>query len=73
MSAGPARWVLRHRHGEASAAELAQIRSAAGVRVVEGDGRILLVEGREEVLRALAVRLPGWTLVPERTTPPPRG
>jgi hypothetical protein len=73
MSADRPRWVLRHRDGEPPEADLARIRAASGVRVVEHDGRVLLVEAREPALRALAAALPAWTVVPEHRTSPPRG
>ncbi len=73
MSADLLRWVLRHRDGEPPEADLARIRAAAGVRVLEHDGRVLLVEAREPALRSLAAGLPAWTVVPEHHTRPPRG
>ena len=73
MSAALPRWVLRHRAGEPPQADLARIRNAMGVRVVEHDGRVLLVEAREPALRTLVAGLPAWTAVPERRTAPPRG
>lgn|GEM_PF-6821059 len=73
MSADVPRWVLRHRDGEAPAADMARIRAASGVRVVQHDERVMLVEARESALRALAAVLSGWTVVPERLTPPPGG
>lgn len=73
MSTDVPRWVLRHRDGEPPAADLARIRAASGVRVVQHDERVMLVQAREPALRALAAGLPGWTVVPERHTPPPRG
>lgn len=72
MSKAPSRWILRHRRGPAPAEDLATIREAAGVRVLDAEGVNVLFEARAADARRLAARLDGWLLAPERTIPPPR-
>jgi hypothetical protein len=72
VSPATSHWILRHRAGPAPAADLAAIHAAAGVEVLDAEGRNVLFAASRSVAERLARALPGWTLVPERTLPPPR-
>jgi hypothetical protein len=68
-----ARYILRFtERGTPSDADLARIRSAPGVTVVDSTSpRMLLVEALPEAVGRLAEVLPDWTSCPERMVPLP--
>jgi len=68
-----ARMVLYFRGpGAAPAEHLAVIRAIPGVVVIEeSDGRVLLLEGDPEAIRAAMARLPGWSVALETNYRPP--
>ena len=70
-SSPPPRFVLRCRSAVPPEGDLARIRAAAGVDVVDEEGRTLLVAAEAFAIAALAKSLVGWTIAPEATTPPP--
>lgn len=67
------RFILRFTgQGAMPGSDLAQIRSAPGVIVLDSTSpRMLLVEASPETVRQLAEALPGWTYSSERTVPLP--
>lgn len=67
-----ARYIVRYRGAEASlpASDVERIR--ASVRVADTSDRMLLVEGDEASVRALAASLPSWRVTPEVDIPLPR-
>lgn len=68
-----ARMVLYFRGpGAAPAEALNRLRSLPGVRVVEEtDGRLILLDGPEALIRAAVADLPGWSVSPETRYAPP--
>lgn len=67
MRREPRRWILRHHGGPAPAADLATIRAAVGVEVLDAAGANVLIEATRVAAERLARRLEGWILAPERT------
>jgi len=67
------RFILRFTgRGTPPDSDLAKIRSAPGVTVLEtASPRMLLVQAAPETLRQLAEALPGWTSSREQTIPLP--
>jgi len=67
------RFILRFTgRGPTPEADLAQIRSAPGVTVVDSASpRMLLVEASPETVAQLAGALPGWTYSREQAIPLP--
>ena len=77
---GASRYVLYHRGGsstEERARDVERVRAEPRLRVLEEDGRVLLVEAPAEAAEALEAALPAWTVAPEvryeagGSTPPP--
>ena len=70
------RFILRYTgRGATPDSDLAQIRSAPGITVLDGTSpRMLLVQASPETVRQLAKALPGWTYCKEQTIrlPDPR-
>jgi hypothetical protein len=66
------RFILRYTgQGAAPESDLARIRSASGVSVVDSSPRMLLVEAAPQQVLQLAEELKGWTHAPERSFPLP--
>ena len=66
------RFILRYTgQGAAPESDLARIRSASGVSVVDSTPRMLLVEAAPLRVQELAGELKGWTHAPERAYPLP--
>lgn len=62
------RYVLRYTGvGPVPAADVSQVRTRA--RVVDTDGRMLLVEAPNARITALVRSLPGWVATPETVVP----
>ncbi|MDQ6605530.1 MAG: hypothetical protein M3Z06_03175 [Actinomycetota bacterium] len=67
------RFVLRFQgDGAKPADDVARIRDLPEASIIdESSARMMLVESREQPLRALVDSLPGWALAPEQTIPLP--
>jgi hypothetical protein len=67
------RFILRFTgRGSPPDSDLAQIRSAPGVSIVDSASpRMFLVQASPDTVRKLAAGLSGWTYNPERTIPLP--
>jgi hypothetical protein len=61
------RFILRFRGDEKPNDQIDRIRALPGIKLLDVSPRMLLVEGRGDLLRDLIKSMPDWVLTPQAT------